>query len=244
MSISISAIVPFHNEELTLEESVRKLITNNIFNNIVLVDDYSKDRSSEIALKITNEYNFVEYIRLDKNYGKGHAVKKGVSNIKSSHIVVHDADLEYDPVDISEMFEVAKSSPTSLILGSRTIGSKTRRNKYKKTYYGNKILTYLFSLLNFHKVSDIASCYWIIETELIKKFDLKEKGFGIEVEVLSKFLKLNREIIEIPISYFGRSYEEGKKIMLSDGLNIAYKIVKYSKFLGIFNILNIFKQQN
>ena len=77
-----------------------------------------------------------------------------------------------------------------------------------------------------------------------KKFDLKEKGFGIEVEVLSKFLKLNREIIEIPISYFGRSYEEGKKIMLSDGLNIAYKIVKYSKFLGIFNILNIFKQQN
>ena len=79
---------------------------------------------------------------------------------------------------------------------------------------------------------------------MIKKFDLKEKGFGIEVEVLSKFLKLNREIIEIPISYFGRSYEEGKKIMLSDGLNIAYKIVKYSKFLGIFNILNIFKQQN
>ena len=145
MSISISAIVPFHNEELTLEESVRKLITNNIFNNIVLVDDYSKDRSSEIALKITNEYNFVEYIRLDKNYGRA-CCKKKVSNIKSSHIVVHDADLEYDPVDISEMFEVAKSSPTSLILGSRTIGSKTRRNKYKKTYYGNKILKHIYFL--------------------------------------------------------------------------------------------------
>ena len=92
MSISISAIVPFHNEELTLEESVRKLIVNNIFDKIVLVDDYSKDRSSEIALNIKNNYSFVEYIRLEENYGKGHAVKKGLSNIKSSHIVVHDAE--------------------------------------------------------------------------------------------------------------------------------------------------------
>lgn len=242
MSISISAIVPFYNEELTLEESVRRLIKNNIFKKIILVDDCSKDRSPEIALKIKNEHNFIEYIRLDKNYGKGYAVKTGIKNIEASHVVVHDADLEYDPVDISEMYEVSKSSPNCLILGSRTIGSKTRNNKYKKTYYGNKILTNLFSLVNLYKVSDIASCYWIIETEQIKEFDLKEKGFGIEVEVLSKFLKSNKEIIEIPISYAGRSYEEGKKITLSDGLNIAYKILIYSKFLSFFKLFNIFKK--
>ena len=144
MSISISVIVPFHNEEMTLEESVRSLIDNNIFKNIILVDDCSKDKSSEIALKIKSKHNFVEYIRLDKNYGKGHAVKKGIENIESSHIVIHDADLEYDPVDIAEMFEVTKTNPTSLILGSRTIGLKIRKNRYKKTYFGNKILTYFF----------------------------------------------------------------------------------------------------
>jgi hypothetical protein len=139
------------------------------------------------------------------------------------------------------MFEVAKTSPSSLILGSRTIGLKIRKNRYKKTYFGNKVLTYFFSIVNFYKVSDIASCYWIVETDLIKKFDLKEKGFGIEVEVLSKFLNLNKEIIEIPISYSGRSYEEGKKIVFTDGLNIAYKILKYSKLVSVFKLFNIFK---
>ena len=104
-----------------------------------------------------------------------------------------------------------------------------------------KFLHTFFSIINFYKVSDIASCYWIIETELIKKFDLKEKGFGIEVELLSKFLNLNREIIEIPISYTGRSYEEGKKIVFTDGLNIAYKILKYSKLVTFFKLFNIFK---
>lgn len=241
MSISISVIVPFHNEEVTLEKSVRSLIDNNIFKKIILVDDCSKDKSAEIALKIKSTHSFVEYIRVDKNYGKGHAVKMGIENIEASHVVIHDADLEYDPVDIAEMFEVAKTSPSSLILGSRTIGLKIRKNRYKKTYFGNKILTYFFSIVNFYKVSDIASCYWIVETDLIKKFDLKEKGFGIEVEVLSKFLNLNKEIIEIPISYSGRSYEEGKKIVFTDGLNIAYKILKYSKLVSFFKLFNIFK---
>ena len=103
---------------------------------------------------------------------------------------------------------------SSLILGSRTIGEKVRNNRYKITYFGNKILTYFFSIINYYKVSDIASCYWLIETDILKKLEIKEKGFAIEVEVLSKFLKTDRKIIEVPISYDGRLFSEGKKLNL------------------------------
>jgi len=149
-------------------------------------------------------------------------------------MIIHDADLEYFPSDVPEMFEVAKMNPSCLVIGSRTIGKKNRNNRYKITYLGNKILTSFFSLINFYKVTDIASCYWLIETEVLKNLDIKENGFAIEVEVLSKFLLGGNEILEVPINYEGRLYSEGKKIKLKDGIYIFIKIIKYSKLLSIF----------
>ena len=111
-------------------------------------------------------------------------------------MIVHDADLEYFPSDIIDMFEVAKDNPSKLVLGSRTIGEKIRNNKYKITYYGNKYLTYFFSLINFYKLSDIASCYWLIETDVLKSLNINENGFSIEVEVLSKFLLENKKLLK------------------------------------------------
>ena len=102
------------------------------------------------------------------------------------------------------------------------------------TYFGNKILTILFSILNKYKISDIASCYWLVKVDSLKKINIGEQGFAIEVEVLSKFIKNKIDIIEVPIRYEGRSYEDGKKIKLSDGVKIFFKILKYSK-LNIFN---------
>ena len=111
-----------------------------------------------------------------------------------------------------------------------------RRDKSNKiTYLANKYYSIFFSIINFYKVSDIASCYWLLETELLKQLNIKEKGFAIEVEVLSKYLKLYSNIIEVPISYEGRQYIEGKKIKISDGLNILYKIIIYSKLNPFFN---------
>ena len=135
------------------------------------------------------------------------------------------------------MFKLIKTNSESLILGSRTLKGQKRDNKYKLTFYGNKYLTALFSLVNFYKVSDIASCYWIIERELINNMDLVEKGFAIEVEVLSKFLKTKNKIIEYPIKYTGRTYAEGKKIVFSDGLKILLKILKYSKLFSFFKFI-------
>ena len=205
-----------------------------MFKKIILVNDKSNDTSGQIAEKICEQYDFIQLINLDNQKGKGNAIRVGLEYVTTSHLIIHDADLEYFPSDIPEMFEVAKMNPSCLVIGSRTIGKKNRNNKYKITYYGNKILTYFFSLINFSTVSDIASCYWLIETEVLKNLDIKEKRFAIEVEVLSKFLLTGNKIIEVPINYEGRLYSEGKKIKLKDGLFIFIKIIKYSKLLSIF----------
>ena len=236
MNKDISVIVPFYNEEKFIEQSTLRLIDTNLFKKIILVNDKSTDNSGKIAEKMCEQFDFIHLLNLDKQKGKGNAIRVGLDYVKTSHLIVHDADLEYFPSDIPEMFEVAKKNPSCLVIGSRTIGKKTRNNKYKITFYGNKILTYFFSLINFYTVSDIASCYWLIETEVLKNLDIKEKGFAIEVEVLSKFLLGGNKIFEVPINYDGRLYSEGKKIKLKDGIFIFIKIIKYSKFFSIFKL--------
>ena len=234
MTKEISVIVPFYNEEQFIEQSISRLIDINLFKNIILVNDKSSDTSGQIAEKICKQFDFIELINLDNQKGKGNAIRVGLDYVKTSHLIIHDADLEYFPSDIPEMFDAAKKNPSCLVIGSRTIGKKNRNNRYKITYYGNKILTYFFSLINFYKVSDIASCYWLIETEVLKNLHIKEKGFAIEVEVLSKFLRGGNKIFEVPINYDGRLYSEGKKIKLKDGISIFTKIIKYSRLLSIF----------
>ncbi len=233
MQYTIAAIVPFLNEENYLNESVKRLLDTNLFDQIVLVNDGSVDKSVDIAKDLDNKNDIIELINLDTQQGKGNAIKTALKKIVTSHTIVHDADLEYFPSDIPEMFEIAKKNQGCLVLGSRTIKGIERIKRYKITYFGNKLLTYFFSFMNFYKVSDIASCYWLIETEMLKKIDIKEPGFAIEVEVLSKYLKLDSNILEIPIHYEGRLYSDGKKIKFVDGISIFFKIIQYSK-INIF----------
>ena len=233
MQYTIAAIVPFLNEEDYLNESVKRLLETSLFEQIVLVNDGSSDKSVEIAKDLERKNYIIELIDLGTQHGKGYAIKTALEKINTSHLIVHDADLEYFPSDIPKMFEIAKKNKGCLVLGSRTIKGIERIKRYKITYFGNKLLTYLFSFINFYKVTDIASCYWLIETEMLKKIDIKERGFAIEVEVLSKYLKLNSNIVEIPIHYEGRLYSDGKKIKILDGMSIFLKIIKYSK-INIF----------
>ena len=128
------------------------------------------------------------------------------------------------------MFNVLSLNADSLILGSRTLEKRENQNRYLITYIGNKYLTKLFSFLNNYKLSEIASCYWLIETEKLKKMNITEKGFGIEVEVLSKHIRSGGKIFEVPISYKGRTYSEGKKIGLKDAFVAMYCIFKYKFF--------------
>ena len=227
---SLGVIVPIFNEEKYLEESVGRLLEINAISQIILVDDNSNDGSLEIAKKLEEKNKIIQVLKTTKNLGKGSAVKTGIEILDTDYVVVHDADLEYFPEDIAEMFEVSLQNPNNLILGSRTIGEKERNNLYYFTYLGNKIFSYIFSILNSYKVSDIASCYWLLQVEKLKRIDIQEKGFAIEVEVLSKFLKLGHEINEVPIKYEARSYENGKKIKLKDAVQIFIKIIKYCKY--------------
>lgn len=224
---SLSAIVPFYNEERYLEESVTKLIQTNLFDEIILVDDNSTDNSPKIANGIEKNYEIVKLYKKNKNEGKGSAVIYGYEKTSSSHIIVHDADLEYNPLDIVKLKELSEKNPNALILGSRTIGGLERKKHYAHLVLGNKIITKFFSILNKIDISDISTCYMLYSKNFVENAKISEKKFGIEIEILSKFVKSGNKIIETPINYSGRSYLEGKKITYKDGIGIFLKVIKY-----------------
>lgn len=224
---NLCVIIPFFNEINTISKSVNRVLKLDIFDQIILADDSSFDGSEIIAYNFSNKYEKVVYLKNNKNIGKGAALNLAKKHIKTSHVVIHDADLEYFPIDIVEMVKFSKSNPNALILGSRFIGSKKRKNIYFRTFLANHVMSLFFSIINGYRVSDVASCYKLMPSKFFKNVSLKEKGFSIEIEILSKFLKYNKKIVEVPINYHGRSYEEGKKIKAIDGLKYLLYTIKY-----------------
>ena len=224
---NLGVIVPFYNEKNTLSESIDRLLAEKIFSQIILSDDNSNDGSEKIAQQYEKNYENIKYIKSSSNKGKGNALNNAKNHITTKFVVVHDADLEYFPEDIVEMFEAAKLNPKSLIIGSRFIGNKERINIYRRTYIANKLMSLFFSYVHFCKISDIATCYKMMLTDIFKEIELYENGFSIEIEIVSKFLRKYKSIIEIPIRYEGRSYEEGKKIKPKDGMMYLINTIKY-----------------
>ena len=230
---SLTAIVPFYNEEAYIEESLSRLINADLFSEIILVNNNSSDNSVRIVSKYLLDYSHITLIHAVEEEGKGYAVLEGIKQTTSTHVIVHDADLEYSPVDIEEMLEIAKMHPNDLILGSRIKGNKVRKNIYFYTYFINRLFSLLFSVMNFYKISDISSCYQINSTKSLLNMNLRENGFAMEVEILSKHIKTNNLVREVPISYSGRSYKEGKKIKLVDAIRIMSTMLRHSR-LNIF----------
>ena len=227
---NLSVIIPFYNESKFLLDSINRVIEIDIANQIILSDDCSNDGSEKIAKKLSEEYEFITYIKSNENKGKGSALNNVKKYIKTSHVVIHDADLEYFPSDIVEMYELSKDYPEFLILGTRFKGNKKRKNVYLRTGLANRVMSLFFSLVNFYKVSDVATCYKLMPTEFFQSIPLKEQGFSIEIEILSKFLKTKNKIKEVPIKYEGRTYSEGKKIKTSDGFKYLFNTLKYRFF--------------
>lgn len=227
---SLTAVVPFYNEELFLKKSLDRLLDNDVFDQIILTDDCSTDSSPEIA-KIYEEKNEkISYIRNEANGGKGSALNEAFQHLQTTHVVIHDADLEYDPVDIKELKRLSMQHPNSLILGSRFIGEMERKNLYLRTFLANKVMSLFFSIVNLYMITDVATCYKLMPSKFVKGVTLQEQGFSIEIELLSKFLKYNKSVVESPISYEGRSYEEGKKIKTTDGVFYLLNTLKYRFF--------------
>ena len=224
---NLTVLVPFYNEEKTIYESVTKLISSLKLERVILINDNSNDSSEEIALELTSKYDFIELISSKENLGKGASIALGLKNSESDFIIVHDADLEYNPTDINKIINAIPDTQKEkvVILGSRFIGNIKRENIYFRTYLANKLFSYLFSIFNKFKVTDVATCYKLISKDIYKNINIEKNGFDFEIEILSKALKKCTFYAEIPINYKGRSYEEGKKIKLSDGFRYLKAIL-------------------
>ena len=204
--------MPFFNEENTLEIAVTNLVNEDFASEIILVNDGSNDKSYEIASRLQNKHEFVKLIESKENKGKGHSLKLGINVASKKFIGVLDADLEYSPNDLKNLFQEIDINNLDIVCGSRFIGDFKRDNIYVRTYFANKFLSNFFSIVHREKVTDIATCLKVFRKNLFDSIDLKANGFSIEVEILAKTLVKSDNFKEFPISYTARSYEEGKKI--------------------------------
>tara|TARA_B100000575_G_scaffold129297_1_gene103057 strand:- start:5534 stop:6229 length:696 start_codon:yes stop_codon:yes gene_type:complete len=224
----LTAIVPFYNEEATIQNSIENLLKVSQISQVILVDDCSTDSSLKIAKAFLKRNNEILILQTTKNAGKGAAVRVALNSVNSEYVIVHDADLEYNPQDILPMLKVVENNKNiDVVLGSRFIGNKTRRNIYLRTFFANKFLSLLFSILNRRKVTDVATCYKLIKSEIYQNIELTKNGFEYEIEILSKALEYSSDFAEVPIDYNARTYQEGKKIKFSDGFKYILCIFKY-----------------
>lgn len=226
-NFTLTVVVPYFNEEKTIYKSVKNLIDINRISEIILVDDCSNDSSRLLGKRLSESFEKVQYLRLDKNLGKGGAILSALSLIKTTHIVIHDADLEYNPLDIIKMFNLVEDLNT-LIIGSRYLNLKKTKleNLNILLNYIELSSTMLFNKLFKTQLSDIGSCYKLIPTVFLKNNSFFEKGFYTELEILAKFVKKNGPVLEVPISYKGRKFKDGKKNGIFIMLIFFLKIIK------------------
>lgn len=228
----LSVIIPVYNEEKTIEEIINKLLKTNVACEIIIVNDGSSDQTSNLLKRIiNNNKQQSKIIILDhkQNKGKGEAIKTGLEKTTGDYVLIQDADLEYDPQDIAKLIKPVKEGKAEVVFGSRFTGE--HRNLFFWHMVANKFLTFLTNILYDTTLSDMETCYKLIPAKLMKELDLESEKFDFEPEVTAKILKRGIRIYEVPISYAGREYWEGKKIGPKDGINAIWSLIKY-RFLG------------
>ena len=225
----ISVIIPCYNEEKTIVEIVEKVVKKKQdFNlEIIIVDDHSIDETVQIInqkLKDKIDKLFVN----DQNYGKGYSIRQGINNANGEILILQDADLEYSPDDYKKLLDPILNNKADVVYGSRFVGSEAKRVLYFWHYIGNKILTTFSNMLSNLNLTDMETGYKVFKSDIIKKINLVENRFGFEPEITAKIAKLKPRIYEVGISYFGRTYSEGKKITWKDGFSALRCIIKYN----------------
>ena len=227
----ITVIIPCFNEDKTIEiivEKVQKYKNHPI--EIIIVDDCSTDNTALIIQKIVSIYPNIKTFRQNINQGKGAAVCKGIKYATGDVIIIQDADLEYDPYDYTALIEPFLKTDADVVYGTRFKGSSYTRLHFFWHYLANKILTTITNIVTNLNMSDMETGYKVFKTEIVKNLILKEKSFGIEPEITVKLAKKKYIFYEVPISYNGRSYDQGKKITLKDAFIAIYCIFRYRLF--------------
>lgn len=228
---TLSIVIPVYNEKNTIEsiiEKVKKAKIGKLKKQIIVVDDCSTDGTREILKKIQKRDKNITVIYKEKNEGKGAAVRTAINYLKGEITVIQDADLEYDPNDFIKLLGPILDGRAEVTYGSRFLG--IHRAFLFWNYVANKILNFFVNLLYNSFLTDMETCYKMMKTEILKSIKLKSKGFDFEPEITAKILKRKYKIYEVPINFFGRSYEEGKKIKAKDGFIALYKIFWYRFF--------------
>ena len=230
----LSVLVPVYNEERTLEEVVRRVCAIEIPKEIILVDDGSKDRSREILTRLGEEsrgagdpVNRLKVFFQPFNQGKGAALKTALSHVTGDAVIIQDADLEYDPTDYPRLLEPIEAGLADVVYGTRFVGGGTHRVLFFWHSVGNRVLTLISNMLTNLNLSDMEVGYKVFRAEVLKGIELKSKRFGFEPEITMKLAKKRCRFYEVPISYHGRTYEEGKKITWKDGVAALFYMIRF-----------------
>tara|TARA_Y100000991_G_C21970897_1_gene349393 strand:- start:1458 stop:2141 length:684 start_codon:yes stop_codon:yes gene_type:complete len=227
--MNVSVIIPCFNESNTIYKIIQLIKKSNInLKEIIIIDDFSTDGTREKIKELNDDV--IRVIYHSKNLGKGAALRNGFKAAKGDICIIQDADLEYDPQDYNALIQPILDNKADVVYGSRFQGGKPHRIVYFWHRFGNGFLTLLSNIFTNLDLTDMETCYKAFKREIIQSIKIKEKRFGFEPEITAKISKLNLRIYEVGIAYYGRTYEEGKKIGWKDGFRAVYCILKYNLF--------------
>jgi glycosyltransferase involved in cell wall biosynthesis len=226
--MKLSVVMPVFNEQATLRRVVERVMEVGLELELLCVDDGSSDGSREILAELEKQWPQTRVFLQPHNMGKGAALRRGIQQATGDYVIIQDADLEYDPNDYRRLLEPLESGQADVVYGSRFLGAGPHRVLYFWHSVGNSFLTLLSNMITNLNMTDMETCYKVFRREVIQSIPIEENRFGFEPEVTVKIAKRNLRVYEVGISYWGRTYAEGKKIGWKDGVRALWCLIKYA----------------